>query len=180
MPAQVLAVHVSPTHAFSKDPQLSIELIAGHGVRNDAHFGVTVKHRSRVARDATQPNLRQVHLLHEELFPELAVAGLAVFPGQLGENVTTQGIRLLGLSAGTRLRLGESAIVEITGLRNPCSQIEKFKAGLLAAVLDRNSEGELVRKAGVMGIVVAGGVVYPGDEIVVIDQPLEFSALQPV
>lgn len=180
MTANVLAVHAAPTHAFSKSPQPRIELVEGHGVRGDAHAGVTVKHRSRVARDPTQPNLRQIHLLHQELLEELAAARLDVFPGQLGENVTTQGIRLLGLSAGTRLRLGESAIVEITGLRNPCSQIENFTPGLLAAVLDCTSEGELVRKAGVMGIVVAGGVVHPGDEIVVIHQPPAFSALRPV
>ncbi|MHB1329747.1 MAG: MOSC domain-containing protein, partial [Gemmatimonadales bacterium] len=136
----IVAVHSRPVHAFSKDSLSAIELVEGHGVRGDAHFGATVKHRSRVARDPSQPNLRQVHLLHDELFSDLAASGLDVLPGQLGENVTTRGIPLLSLSTGTRLRLGEHAVIEITGLRNPCSQIESFKPGLLAAVLGRASD----------------------------------------
>ena len=149
-------------------------------MRGDAHFGVTVKHRSRVAKDPSQPNLRQVHLLPAELFAELATRGFEVLPGEMGENVTTSGLNLLALAAGTTLRLGADAVVEITGLRNPCSQIETFKRGLLAAVLDRTSGGELVRKAGVMATVLVSGVVQPGDGIVVVHTPIERQALRPV
>ncbi len=180
MLANVVAVHSSPNHAFSKAIQPGIELVVGHGVQGDAHYGVTVKHRSRVAKDPTQPNLRQVHLLHEELLEDLSAKGLAVSPGQMGENITTRGIDLLRLSANTKLRIGSSAVVEVTGLRNPCAQIDNFKLGLLQAVLDKTQDGTLIRKAGVMGIVVTGGLVYPGDEVVVVHQPLKFSALQPV
>jgi len=178
-PALVVAVHRRGDHRFSKDTVPAIELVAGEGVSGDAHCGVTVKHRSRVARDPTQPNLRQVHLMHEELFAELAAAGLHVAPGQMGENVTTRGIDLLALSAGTRLRLGWRCVIEITGLRNPCAQIEQFKAGLLAAVLGRDADGGLVRKAGVMGIVLEGGPVAAGDAIA-IELPTAHRPLQPV
>ena len=176
----VVAVHSKTSHAFSKDAQGSIVLAQGQGVVGDAHFGVTVKHRSRVAKDPTQPNLRQVHLLHAELLQELAAAGLQVLPGQMGENVTTMGLPLLDLSSGTRIRIGETAVIEITGLRNPCSQIESFKSGLLAAVLGKSPNGALIRKAGVMGIVVTDGAVHPGDEMVVVLQPSEFTPLRPV
>ncbi len=180
MPATVIAVHSKGTHAFSKDSQPRISLISGHGVLGDAHAGVTVKHRSRVARDPSQPNLRQVHLLHAALFTALAASGINVLPGQMGENITTDGLDLLQLSAGTRVRIGADAVVEITGLRNPCSQIEHFKPGLLAAVLGRASDGALIRKAGVMGIVIRSGEVQPGDEIVAVHAPDQFTALQPV
>jgi MOSC domain-containing protein YiiM len=136
-------------------------------VEGDAHAGTTVKHRSRVKRDPTAPNLRQVHLLQSELFDTLLAEGHAVFPGDLGENVTTRGIDLLSLPAGTVLELGADARVEITGLRNPCSQIDRFQAGLTAKVLDRDANGALVRKAGVMAVVLRGGVVRAGDAIVV-------------
>jgi MOSC domain-containing protein YiiM len=175
---EVIAVHRSSSHSFSKFAEDSITLVEGLGVAGDAHAGQTVKHRSRVARDPSQPNLRQVHLLHAELFDELMAAGFAVWPGELGENITTRGIDLLALSTGTRLRIG-GAIVEVTGLRNPCSQIDRFQQGLMAAVLDRDSEGHLVRKAGVMGVVLAGGEVKPGDAIQV--QPVvAYSPLFPV
>lgn len=180
MTARVLAVHARGTHSFSKDSASAIELVAGHGVAGDAHFGVTVKHRSRVARDPTQPNLRQVHLLAQELFDELAAQGLHVAPGQMGENITTTGLPLLALSEGCVLRVGEHASVRVTGLRNPCAQIENFKPGLLAAVLDRTPEGELVRKAGVMGVVLESGVVRPGDSIVIVQSPQPHRPLQPV
>jgi len=169
--ASVAAVSLSPAHAFSKELRPSIRLVAGIGVEGDAHAGVTVKHRSRVAVDPTQPNLRQVHLIHAELFEELSGRGFSVLPGEMGENVTTRGVALLDLPTGARLRLGDAAIVEITGLRNPCAQIERFRPGLLAAVLDRDAQGGLVRKAGVMGVVIAGGTVSPGDPIEVETPP---------
>jgi len=163
----VTAVAASPGHAFSKSTQPSITLVAGLGIAGDAHSGETVKHRSRVRRDPTQPNLRQVHLIHAELHDELRAAGFDVAPGDLGENVTTRGLDLLGLPAGTLLRLGSEAVVEVTGLRNPCVQLDAFQAGLTAAVLARDERGELVRKAGVMSVVRAGGDVAPGDAIAV-------------
>ena len=164
---RVLAVCRSRRHSFSKPTALQIRLIAGHGVEGDAHAGATVKHRSRVARGAAQPNLRQTHLIHAELFDELAAAGFRVGPGDVGENITTQGIDLLGLPAGARLRLGASAVVEITGLRNPCYQLDDFQSGLMQAVLGRDADGEPVRKCGVMAIVVESGDVQPGDPIAV-------------
>lgn len=165
MTATVTAVGLCPTHSFSKQVVETIRLLAGLGVEGDAHLGVTVKHRSRVKADPTQPNLRQVHLIQGELHDELAAAGFAVVPGDLGENVTTRGIDLLGLPTGAKLRLGPDAVVEITGLRNPCSQIDGFRQGLLKQVLGRDEAGNLVRKAGVMGIVLSGGTVRPGDPI---------------
>jgi len=167
MAGSVLAVSRSATHTFSKGNQGTIQLVAGLGVEGDAHAGTTVKHRSRVARDPMEPNLRQVHLIHAELHDELRGAGFVVAPGQMGENITTQGVDLLGLPTGTRLRLGDEAIVEITGLRNPCAQLEQIKAGLMAAVLDRDEQGNLIRKAGVMAVVIAGGIVRTGDAIAV-------------
>src|SRR5919201_3370031 len=161
----VLAVHLSPTHSFSKSSALSIRLIAGLGVEGDAHAGETVKHRSRVARDPSQPNLRQVHLIHAELHDELRAAGLVVSAGQMGENVTTRGVDLLALPTGTRLRLGATAVVELTGLRNPCAQLDGIQPGLMAATLDRDERGDLIRKAGVMAIVLADGDVRTGDPI---------------
>lgn len=163
----VLAVCASPTHSFGKPVVDSIHLLAGLGVEGDAHAGTTVKHRSRVKADPTQPNLRQVHLIHAELHDELRAAGFDVGPGQMGENVTTRGVDLLSLPVGTKLRLGADAVVEITGLRNPCSQLDAFRPGLLAAVLGRDEAGQLVRKSGVMGVVLTGGVVRPGDPIAV-------------
>ena len=161
----VLAVHRSGSHSFSKFAEDAVTLVPGLGIQGDAHCGATVKHRSRVARDPGQPNLRQVHLLHAELFDELMEAGFPVWPGELGENVTTQGLDLLGLATGTRLHLGPSAMVELTGLRNPCSQLDKFQRGLMSAVLARDAAGNLVRKAGVMAVVLAAGQVRPGDSI---------------
>ncbi|WP_371785778.1 MOSC domain-containing protein [Streptosporangium subroseum] len=162
---QVTAVSSSATHTFGKVCLPGIRLLAGLGVEGDAHLGVTVKHRSRVAQDPTQPNLRQVHLIQAELHDELRVAGFSVAAGELGENVTTRDVDLLGLPVGALLRLGEEAVVEVTGLRNPCVQIEAFQAGLLKQVVGRDEAGELVRRAGVMGVVVAGGEVRPGDTI---------------
>jgi MOSC domain-containing protein YiiM len=165
MNAIVTAVSLSSSHSFSKPNQEFIRLLAGLGVEGDAHLGTTVKHRSRVAKDPTQPNLRQVHLIHSELFDELAGKGFAVAPGEMGENVTTRGINLLSLPTGARLRLGESAVIEITGLRNPCVQIDRFQKGLMKAVLGKDEKGNVIRKSGIMGIVLEGGEVRPGDAI---------------
>jgi MOSC domain-containing protein YiiM len=180
MSGVVIAVSRSPSHTLSKPNEGRIRLLAGLGVEGDAHLGVTVKHRSRVAKDPTVPNLRQVHLIHAELHDELATAGFGLAPGIMGENVTTRGVDLLGLPAGTRLHLGADAIVEVTGLRNPCAQLNKIQPGLMAATLDRDQQGKLIRKAGVMGIVVADGEVCPGDAIRV-ELPAEaHRALEPV
>ena len=179
MTGVVEAVSRSATHTLSKPGETCITLLAGLGVDGDAHMGATVKHRSRVARDPHQPNLRQVHLIHGELHDELRAAGFGVAAGVMGENITTRGIDLLALPQGTKLHVG-SALIEVTGLRNPCSQIERFQPGLLAAVLDRDAGGNLVRKAGVMGVVVAGGTVRPGDPIRVELPHLPHRALRPV
>jgi MOSC domain-containing protein YiiM len=138
---------------------------------------VTVQHRSRVARDPTVPNLRQVHLIHAELLPELAAAGFTVAPGEMGENVLTEGVDLLGLAEGTVLRLGKAAAVRVTGLRNPCRQLDRFRQGLMAATLGRDAAGGLVRKAGVMAVVLAGGAVRAGDAIAVEPPAGAFKAL---
>lgn len=165
MQGLVAAVGSDPAHAFSKHLQPAITLLAGLGVAGDAHCGVTVQHRSRVAKDPTQPNLRQVHLIHAELFDELAAQGFAVGPGDLGENITTRGLDLLALPADTLLRVGTDAVLRLTGLRNPCAQIDQFRTGLMAATLGRDADGGLVRKAGVMSVVLHGGAVRPGDAI---------------
>jgi MOSC domain-containing protein YiiM len=161
----VVSVNRSGLHTFSKMKEERIRLVAGFGVEGDAHGGKTVKHRSRVAVDPTQPNLRQIHLVHAELQEELLASGFRVFPGDMGENITTRGIELLRLPTGARLHLGAEAVVEVKGLRNPCAQLDHFQPGLMAAVLSRDKEGRLVRRAGVMGVVVIGGVVEPGDVI---------------
>ncbi|MBL7825113.1 MAG: hypothetical protein JNJ57_00675 [Saprospiraceae bacterium] len=150
---------------MSKRNESFIRLLAGLGVEGDAHMGETVKHRSRVAQDPTQPNLRQVHLIHSELHAELKAAGFSIAPGQMGENLTTQGIDLLGLPRNTRLKIGDSVIIEVTGLRNPCNQLNGIQEGLLSAVLGRDEQGNLIRKAGIMAIVLHGGDVKPDDEI---------------
>ena len=165
MDGKVISVSCSGVHNFSKQNQEYIRLIAGLGVENDAHMGITVKHRSRVAQDPTQPNLRQVHLIHAELFDELQLSGFNVAPRQMGENITTRGINLLGLPTNTRLYIGNKAIIEVTGLRNPCVQIDQFQAGLLSKVVSRDEHGGLIRKAGIMGIVLASGQIAPGDDI---------------
>lgn len=178
--SEVVAVSVSPTHTMAKPNMDAIRLLTGLGVEGDAHMGTTVKHRSRVARDPSQPNLRQVHLIHSELHDELRGRGFEVAYGQMGENVTTRGIDLLGLPAGARLHIGEEAVVEVTGLRNPCYQLDGIWQGLMAAVLDHDADGNLVRRAGVMGIVLAGGPVRPGDAIRIELPPLPHRALEMV
>jgi MOSC domain-containing protein YiiM len=176
----VAAVSRSPTHSLSKPNADGIRLLAGLGVEGDAHQGATVKHRSRVAKNPKTPNLRQVHLIHTELFEELRAGGFTVSPGLLGENVTTSGIDLLALPTGTRLHLGDEAVVEVTGLRNPCRQLESLQSGLMAATLDRDIDGNLIRKAGIMAIAVSGGVVRQGDPIRIELPPLPHHPLVPV
>ena len=180
MDGQVTAVSRSQTHTFSKQPETAIRLLTGLGIEGDAHMGKTVKHRSRVAKDPTQPNLRQVHLMHQELFDEVAVAGYKVVAGDLGENITTQGIDLLGLPTGAKLRVGETAVVEITGLRNPCGQIEAWQKGLLKEVVYKDTAGNLIRKAGIMGIVLADGEVRVGDAIQIEWPPEPYKPLERV
>lgn len=180
MPAMIVALARDRAHRFSKRSRQSIRLIAGLGVEGDTHAGVTVQHLSRIAKDPTVPNLRQVHLIHAELFDELADKGFTVTPGQLGENITTRGIDLLALSRGTRLRLGNEAVIEITGLRNPCHQINGIAPGLMDAMLDRAADGSLVRKCGVMAVVVEGGEVRVGDQLAVVETPAVHVALGPV
>jgi MOSC domain-containing protein YiiM len=167
MKPHVLAVSSGKQHTFSKAPALQISLLAGLGVMGDAHAGRTVKHRSRAAKTPDAPNLRQVHLIHAELFDELRLKGFSVTPGDLGENITTRNIDLLALATNTILHIGATARIRITGLRNPCSQLDKFQRGLMAATLGRDTQGELIRKAGVMAIVLAGGDIIASDTIVV-------------
>lgn len=180
MTPRVVSVSSAPDHRFSKGRQPSIRLLKGLGVEGDAHAGVTVKHRSRVARDPTQPNLRQVHLVHAELFDELAAQGFDVVPGAIGENITTRGIDLLALPAASFLRFPSGAEIRITGLRNPCAQLDGFQKGLMAAMLRRDGDGTLHRLAGIMGVVTKTGTVSPDDPITVARPGGPQAALMPV
>jgi hypothetical protein len=176
----VVAVSRDGDHRFSKVPLAAIKIIAGLGVEGDAHAGITVQHRSRVAVDPTQPNLRQVHLIHTELFEELGQKGFVVAPGDMGENIATRGVDLVGLPRGSLLRVGQEVVLEVTGLRNPCAQIERFQRGLLTAVLGRGPNGEVIRKAGIMTIAREGGIVQPNDVIAVELPPLPHLPLERV
>ena len=176
----VMAVHARDGHGVGKTTRRSVRLLEGLGVEGDAHLGVTVKHRSRVAKDPTQPNLRQVHLIAAELHDELRGRGFAVGAGQMGENVTTAGIDLLALPVGARLRLGAEAEVELTGLRNPCVQLDGIQPGLMKAVLDRDEDGRLIRRAGVMAVVRRSGVVMAGDPVLLALPPLPHRRLEKV
>lgn len=167
-------------HRVSKSPVETLRLVAGLGVAGDAHAGLTMQHRSRWVKQRTVPNLRQVHLIHSELFEELATKGFAIAPAQMGENVTTRGIDLLGLSTGTRLRLGDSALIELTGLRNPCFKLDGIAAGLMQAVLEKGPGKSLNRKAGVMAVVMVSGEVCVGDAITVVHAPELHVPLAPV
>ncbi|SEC50107.1 MOSC domain-containing protein YiiM [Paramicrobacterium humi] len=179
MTSRVVGVHRSAEHTFSKEPLARIRLIEGIGVEGDAHAGTTVKHRSRVAKNPSQPNLRQVHLIHRELFDLLGRAGYRVNPGELGENITTEGVNLLALPVGTRLTVGD-AVVTVTGLRNPCQQINDYQQGLLKQVLRTNDDGDIERLTGVMGIVSRSGVVQAGDAIAIEYPPEPHLRLAPV
>ncbi|MCA1668341.1 MAG: MOSC domain-containing protein [Thermomicrobia bacterium] len=180
MSGHIVAVSRSATHTLCKGNQEAIRLLAGLGVEDDTHAGTTVQHRSRVARGPHQPNLRQVHLVHAELHAELRDAGFDVSAGQMGENITTEGIDLLGLPPGTRMHLGDEAVITITGLRNPCAQLDEIRPGLMAAVLGRDTEGNLIRKAGIMAVVVSGGLVRPGDAVTIELPPMPHRPLEPV
>ena len=179
MPGTVVAVSRSATHSMRKANHGAIRLLAGLGVAGDAHMGTTVQHRSRVARDPTQPNLRQVHLIPAEVHDALRARGFAVEPGQMGENITTRDVELFALPTGTKLRIGDTAVVEITGLRNPCTQLDGIQTGLMSAVLGRDDE-EITSRAGVMGVVHTGGDVHPGDPIAVDLPPLPHEPLRRV
>ena len=176
----VVAVAADGAHRFAKPVSDAISLVAGMGVAGDAHAGVTVQHRSRIARDPRAPNLRQVHLIDAELFDELAAAGFDLTPGKIGENVLVRGVGLLGVPVGTTVLLGAAAAVTITGLRNPCRQLEAVQPGLMAALLGRAPDGALIRKGGVMAIVARGGDVRPGDTVRVLLPEGPFQALAPV
>lgn len=178
--ARVAAVHSDAMHSFSKTSRESIRLLAGLGVEGDAHCGATMQHLGRLPRQASSPNLRQVHLLQGELHDDLAARGFAVRPGDMGENITTRGVDLLALPAGTLLRMGGCATVEVTGLRNPCKQLDRLQPGLREATLERGPDGVLIRLAGVMGVVIVGGTVAPGDAIEVVVAPLPHRPLHPV
>lgn len=177
--ASVIGVHRSETHSFSKPTVDEIALVEGIGVAGDAHSGTTVKHVSRVKRNASTPNVRQVHLIHSELFDTVAHAGYIVKPGELGENITTEGIDLLGLPVGARLSIGDT-VITVTGLRNPCQQINDYQVGLLKEVLFTDDDGNTVRLSGVMGIVSRGGAVRTGDTIAVTLPPEPYYPLTPV
>ncbi len=176
----VAAVGRSAGHTLAKPNQDRIRLLAGLGVEGDAHAGATVKHRSRLARFASHPNLRQVHLIHAELHEELQEKGFAVSAGQMGENVTTRGVDLLGLPTGARLCLGATAVIEVTGLRNPCAQLDRIQPGLMGATLARDEKGNLVRKAGIMAVVLRDGEVQAGDPIRIELPPEPHQPLAPV
>ena len=180
MTATIIGLASDSAHRFSKRPGAAVRLIAGQGVERDAHAGRLVQHLSRVAKDPAAANLRQVHLIHAELFDELAEKGFAIGPAQMGENITTRGIDLLGLARGTRLRLGAEAVIEITGLRNPCHQLDGLAPGLMNAVLDRAADGSVLRKCGVMAVVITGGTVALGDAIQLESLPLAYEPLEPV
>lgn len=173
----IISLSRDSEHNFSKPPVEHLTLLAGLGIEGDAHLGRTVQHRYDKWKNPEAPNLRQVHLMHAELFDELAEKGFTVGPGQLGENITTRGIDLLGLSRGTRLRLGSEALIEITGLRSPCIQINAFAEGLMAATLDKAPDGSLIRKSGVMAVVITSGDVRVGDGIELASVPMQFEAL---
>ena len=162
---KVQSLSFDSQHQFSKKTCLSLIFIAGLGIEGDAHNGKTVQHLSRVKADPTQPNLRQVHLIHSELLIELQAKGFKVEAGTLGENVLTQGIDLLSLPKDTLLYLGEKVVLQVTGLRNPCAQLDNYQKGLTKAVLDKDESGNLIRKAGIMAVVLKGGTVQLDDAI---------------
>lgn len=178
--ARVVAVSRSPRHGFSKQVQDVVTLLAGHGIEGDAHAGATVQHRSRKRWRPQDPNLRQVHLLHAELLDLLQDRGFDVSPGDVGENVLLRGVDLLSLPRGARVRLGAEAVVEVTGLRNPCVQLDRFQDGLMEAVLRRTEDGAVERLAGVMGVVLTDGEVRPGDAVEVELPAGEHLPLKPV
>ena len=178
---EVVAVSRALRHGFAKQPQPAIRLLAGEGVEGDAHRGTTVQHLYQVRRDPTQPNLCQVHLFAAEKLEELAAAGYVLGPGEMGENVLTRGVDLLRLPRHTRVRLGAQAVVEITGLRTPCSQIDGYRRGLQRLLWGpRDAKGRRERRAGVMAVVLTGGDVSPGDCLVLELPPKRHLPLKPV
>lgn len=163
---RILSVSARSGHHFSKTPQRSIRLLAGLGVEGDGHMGERIKHRSRARYNPALPNLRQVHLIDSGYIALMAAKGYAVAPGDIGENLLVAGIDLISMPQDTLLHLGgDGAVVRITGLRNPCIQMDRFMPGLMAASLDRDADGGLIRLTGVMGVVEGGGAVVPGDVV---------------
>ena len=173
----VVSVSRSPRHRFSKDVLDVVTLVEGHGVEGDAHAGATIQHRSRKRWRPHDPNPRQVHLLHAELLDALPYD---LAPGDVGENVLVRGVDLLALPTGARLHLGSSAVVEVTGLRNPCVQLDRFADGLMSAVLRQEADGTVRRLAGVMSVVLVGGAVRVGDPVMVRLPDGDLQPLRPV
>ena len=176
----VVAVSLNPKHTFSKLPQLSIHLLAGLGVEGDAHCGSTVRHRYLVRRNPAAPNRTQVHLLEAEFLEALATDAPnfpAFHPGDFGENILTRSIRLISLPLGTRLHLGPTAIVELTGLRSPCKQMNTLRPGLMKASF---VPGTRRHRAGVMAVVLEAGTLSAADTIHVELPPEPHIALRPV
>jgi MOSC domain-containing protein YiiM len=177
---KVVSLSKDSDHNFSKEVCGSLIFLKGLGIEGDAHCGITVKHRSRVKANPTQPNLRQVHLVHSELISELQNSGFEVQPGTIGENILTSGVDLLSLPKNTILTLGSDVVLKVTGLRNPCAQLDNYQLGLTKAVLDKDEEGNLIRKAGIMAVVEEGGIVKVGDDIVIELPPKPHEALERV
>lgn len=167
MNATVISVSRSSGHSFRKACEESINLIEGFGVEGDVHAGKKIKHTFLAKEDPDRKNIRQIHLIAAELFTELKGKGFNVDPGQLGENITTEGIDLLSLPTGTLLHIGNGAVIELTALRQPCIQIDEFQQGLLKEVVYKDSGGNIIRKVGVMGVILVSGAVSPNDEIIV-------------
>lgn len=163
--AMVESVHRSESHDFTKATVEEVVLVAGVGIEGDAHAGATVQHVSRKKKDADRPNLRQVHLVSAELHEELVADGFDLDHGGFGENLVTRGIALGDLPVGTTLALGDDAIIVLTGLRDPCAQIDRHREGLRAAVAFDPGEGPKLFRDGAMAMVVRGGVVRTGDPI---------------
>lgn len=178
--ARVVSLSKDDGHKFSKVVHDSIRLLEGLGVEGDAHCGTTVKHQSRVQADPTHPNLRQVHLIHLELIQELRNSGFKVGPGIMGENILTEGIDILSLPKNTILNIGTDASIKVTGLRNPCAQLGDYQKGLTSAVLDKDESGALIRKSGIMAIVLKGGIVKKDDLISIELPPEPHQKLEPV
>jgi MOSC domain-containing protein YiiM len=174
--SSVVAVHRKEEYGVFKEIQESVHLVKGFGVQGDAHMGTLVQHRYNKKQNPNQPNLRQVHLIQAELFDDLKELGLIVKPGEMGENITTRNIDIINLPLDTKLHLGDSAILQLTGLREPCGQLNTVQKGLKNAVLDESGKS----RVGVMSVVLRGGAVK-ADDLIRVELPSEpHQDLQPV